>query len=73
MSSSSLILYQTWPYSNLDPMQKGQIQNKTGKITELDLELSRSYDKFIIPYLGFGIPTTPLFIQLHLFVLFQVC
>ena len=54
----------------MDPMQKGQIWNKT----EPDLEFSRrSYDQFIIACSDFGIPTTPMFIQLHLFVLIQVC
>ena len=41
--------------------------------TELDLEFSkRSYDQFIIACLGLRIQTTPLIIQLHLFVLCQV-
>ena len=41
--------------------------------TELDLELSRRrYDQFITACSGLGIQTTPLIIQLHLFVLCQV-
>ena len=32
-----------------------------------------SYDQFITACSVLRIPTTPLFIQLHLFVLFQVC
>ncbi|KAH9744243.1 Endonuclease [Citrus sinensis] len=40
---------------------------------ELDLEFSRRrYDQFIIACSGLGIQTTPLIIQLHLFVLCQV-
>ncbi|KAK9211984.1 hypothetical protein WN943_001363 [Citrus x changshan-huyou] len=53
---------------NLDPIQKEQIRNKT----KLDFEFSkRSYDQFITACSG-EIPTTPLLIQLHLFVLFQL-
>ena len=40
---------------------------------ELDLEFSRrGYDQFITACSGLGIQTTPLIIQLHLFVLCQV-
>ena len=42
------------------------------QFTEFDFEFSRSYDQFITACSSLGIPTTHLFIQLHLFVLFQV-